>query len=83
VDEVVGVCCGRGRLPYHDVSDQRGSSRQVPPDRSEIEGRDGERESFERAVFDPVPGSRCIFGRLLCVELFDEFDTKTEEIAEL
>ena len=52
---VRGQLLGGGRLPDHDVAEQGGGGRQVAGDRGEVERRDRQHESLERAVLEPVP----------------------------
>ena len=52
---VSGQLLGGGRLPDHDIAEQGGCGRQVAGDRREVERRDREHESLERAVLEPVP----------------------------
>ena len=80
VGKVVGIGTSRGWLPNGDVAHDGGSKDEVTSDSSKVERSNSEDESLERSVFDPVPDTRAVLGRLDLEELLDVLYTEPEEI---
>ena len=80
--EVGAVGGGRGRLPDDGVPHQRGGGREVAGDRGEVERRDGEDETLERAVLHPVPDAGR-GDRLLGVDPRHVLDVEAPEVDQL
>lgn len=83
LDEIASID-GMGRwLPQDNISHQGRSSSKISTNGSEVEGRDGVYETFQRSVFAAVPYTGSMVFWLLGVELFSILDVESQEISQL
>ena len=78
-DYLRAVDLGVGRLPDNDVAHQSGGSAQVGSDCRKVEGGYRKNETFQTAVFHPVPNAVLTI-RLNILNFLEEIGVKAQEI---